>query len=147
MRKRVEVIERLLSKVDKTGDCWNWTGSVSSSGYGQITGYIGNKKKNFITHRLAYKHYLGKIPDGYTIDHLCQNRLCQNPDHLEAVTQRENTLRSLTVTAVNAQKTHCTNGHPYSGDNLLMDKKRNIRMCKACRKTVHLNWRLKRGLL
>ena len=146
MRKRTAIIERLLNRTKKTNKCWNWTGSLSTSGYGQITGYVNNKKKNLISHRVVYEHYKGKIPRNYSIDHLCRNKLCQNPEHLEAVTQKENTLRGVSIVAINSYKTKCTNGHPYSGSNLLMDKKRNIRMCKACRKEVHFNWRLKRGL-
>lgn len=147
MRKRKATIERLLSRLQRNKDCWDWTGAVTNGGYGQITGYVNNIKKNLITHRVVYEYFNGSIPKGLTIDHLCRNRLCQNPDHLEAVTQKVNTARGISVTAINTSKTHCTNGHPYYGANLLMDKKRNIRMCKACRKEVHYNWRLKRGVV
>lgn len=147
MRKRTDIIERLLNRVEKTDECWNWTGSLSTSGYGQITGYVNDEKTNLITHRVVYEHFKGKIPKNHSIDHLCRNKLCQNPEHLEAVTPRVNTLRGVSAVAINAQKTHCSSGHPLSGKNLLMDKKNNVRMCKACRRVVHYNWRLKRGLV
>jgi hypothetical protein len=82
-------------------------------------------------HRVAYVLSVGPIPKGLTIDHLCRNRGCVNPTHLEAVTQRENTLRSpIALAALNAAKTHCPKGHPYSGANV--ELRGRSRGCRSC---------------
>jgi hypothetical protein len=121
--------ERLLSHIDKTdGGCWLWTASTYFGGYGQIN--VGNRQIRGV-HRVAYELWVGPIPDGLHIDHLCRVRLCVNPDHLEAVTQRENNRRSLSPTALNAAKTHCPQGHPYVDGNLAVDK-RGFRHCRTC---------------
>jgi hypothetical protein len=117
--------ERFWSKVDKTGECWLWTGSTEDLGYARF----GVNGTRVYVHRFAYELEVGPIPDGLTIDHLCRVRYCVNPDHLEAVTQRQNVMRSpVQVTAVNARKTHCPRGHEYSGRD-----KRGWRECRTCR--------------
>ena len=82
---------RFLSYVDKTSECLLWTGSTNHKGYGLFR--IGGKMVS--THRWAYEHYIGPIPSGLQLDHLCMVRNCVNPDHLEPVTARENIHRSL----------------------------------------------------
>ena len=72
-----------------------------------------------------------RIPDGKELDHLCRNRKCVNPKHLESVTHRENILRGETIMAENARKTHCWRGHPLSGKNLKL-KPNGHRQCRAC---------------
>ena len=81
---------RLNSKIDKSGDCWLWTGSVNSRGYGGII----IDGKYFRAHRIMYEMFKGKIPKGLEVDHLCEVRTCVNPEHLEAVTHSENMKRS-----------------------------------------------------
>jgi hypothetical protein len=81
--------ERMWPRVDKTDSCWNWTGAVSTAGYGQIR--FG---KVLYTHRVSYEALVGPIPDGLELDHLCRNRRCCNPDHLEAVEPAENQRRA-----------------------------------------------------
>ena len=112
--------------------CWEWGGGVVSSGYGRV-GIDGKRK---LVHRVAYESIIGPIPDGLQIDHLCRNILCYNPEHLEAVTQKENLRRGDNH---NRKKTHCPRGHPYSSDNLMSGTRRGggkRRRCKECNKLV-----------
>ncbi len=99
--------EKFLAKVDKSDSCWNWTGLISIYGYGVF--YDG--KRTIHAHRFSYELHKRKIPKGLVVDHLCRNRKCVNPDHLEAVTQRVNILRGESHQAKNARKTHCIRGH------------------------------------
>lgn len=108
----------------RTG-CWHWSGRVGPRGYG----IFGNK--NSSAHRLAYEMRCGPVPDGLVIDHLCRNPLCVNPEHLQAVTQKENTLRGVGPTAINAHKTHCVRGHALIGHNLVI-RPGGWRKCRAC---------------
>jgi hypothetical protein len=88
-RKQIPMAERFWAKVDKSGDCWEWTGSKSSNGYGNI-GAGAPSKKVLSAHRLSYELANGTTPDGLVIDHKCHNRGCVNPDHLQAVPQKQN---------------------------------------------------------
>lgn len=81
---------------------------------------------------MSHELHKGPIPEGLVIDHLCRNRGCVNPDHLEAVTQRENILRGEGLAAANARKTHCPKGHPYSGENLYVVPSSGRRQCRIC---------------
>lgn len=90
-RRHVPLEERLSSKIAQDPDtqCWEWQGSVSAQGYG-ILNLRGRMR---LSHRLIYELVVGPIPSGLVIDHLCSNKLCQNPSHLETVTSAENTRR------------------------------------------------------
>lgn len=128
------VIDRLLSRVSQPeglSGCWIYTGYLSPDGYGEIGNEDGDG--HTLTHRVAYSHFKGPIPDGLQIDHLCRNRSCCNPDHLEAVTRRENILRGESPFANNAKKTHCVNGHPLNEKNTYRRRDRETRECKQCR--------------
>lgn len=131
--------KRLLSKVDRdgpilvqsgtSGPCWMWVGSRCRVGYGWFS--ISGRQKR--AHRVVYELLVGPIPDGRTIDHLCRNPSCVNPEHLEAVTPYENFIRGFSPPARNTRKTHCPEGHPLSSDNLIDGAaRRGKRSCKTC---------------
>jgi len=111
--------------------CWKWSGSITTSGYGMVpwhTSYPASKR----AHRAAYLALVAPIPEGLVLDHLCRNRDCVNPDHLEVVTIRENTLRGDGPAAINARAVVCsTGGHPLSGENLYVNP-RGARCCRTC---------------
>jgi hypothetical protein len=122
--------ERFIRKIETNREpdgCWNWRGSGEGHGYG----LFGVKRFMARAHRVSYEYYVGPIAPGLQIDHLCRNRRCVRPDHLEPVTQRENILRGTSPSAANARKTECLRGHPLSGDNLYVDKKGG-RSCREC---------------
>lgn len=123
-------MERFWSKVNKNSECWIYSGTIVDSGYGHFT--IG--KKSIRAHRFSYELHKGPIPKGLVLDHLCRNKLCVNPDHLEAVTIRINTLRGHGPSSMNAKKTHCKNGHEFTEDNVYQPPGRLHRMCIICRK-------------
>lgn len=83
--------ERMQAKIAVTGDCWIWTGAKNPKGYGSVSN--GKKGSSALAHRKSYMLTVGPIPNGYEIDHLCENTSCVNPEHLEAVTPEEHRLR------------------------------------------------------
>src|SRR5690349_14827083 len=100
--------------------CWLWVGAVNDRGYGQISNEAPSRKKIY-AHRFSYELHKGPIQSGLDLDHLCRVRCCVNPDHLEPVTRLENVRRG-DDGAKNRGKTHCPQGHPYSGHNLIIAK-------------------------
>lgn len=115
-------IRAFFRYVDK-GDCWEWTGYCTPDGYARF--------RSFDAHRWAYQQFVGDIPEGRELDHLCRNRRCVKPDHLEAVTRRVNVLRGRSFAAVNAAKQACSKGHPFDSDNTYIRPNGN-RDCRAC---------------
>lgn len=124
------VQRRFWSKVQLDADtgCWQWT-ACTADGYGRFHLRRGKVPP---THRLSYEWLVGPIPEGLHIDHLCRNRGCVNPDHLEPVTPKVNILRGVGPSAQHAVKTHCPSGHEYTTENTY--KYRGMRMCVECRK-------------
>lgn len=128
---RIDPMTRYV--VDEEG-CWLWQGYVDDKGYGRC--WTGG------AHRHFYTKLVGPIPRGLHLDHVChdpsicvggdacKHRRCVNPDHLSPTTPRENVLRSNSFVASNAAATHCPEGHPYEGDNLVVYPKQ--RTCKTC---------------
>lgn len=134
---------RFAKSISKVRGCWVWQGQQYPNGYGLIT----VKGKTKLPHRVSYEVFKGPIPRGLEIDHLCRNRMCVNPDHLEAVTRQENQLRSNSVSGINARKTHCKNGHEFTEKNTYHRPDRpHHRMCRKCSNAASLAWRERRIL-
>ena len=127
-----DVIDRLISHVAVTpAGCWEWTASLNR-GYAR-TDIMGRPK---YVHRVTYEAFVGPIPDGLSLDHLCRNAACVNPDHLEPVDHRTNVLRGAGPTAVNAAKTHCIHGHELTPENTRYAPN-GYRACRACQRARH----------
>jgi hypothetical protein len=110
-------------------ECWLWQGYFRARNKCYGTFQYGRYK--YFAHRASYEVFVERIPDGLVIDHLCRRPNCVNPDHLEAVTSKENTLRGISKTANFKRRTHCNYGHPFSGANLQIVGK-GWRQCKQC---------------
>lgn len=110
--------------------CWVWGGAVDHGGYGRFTHTEpGQARRTLSAHRESYKAYKGHIPEGFEVDHLCRNTRCINPDHLEAVTGKENNRRVVQHQHVPAS--HCRNGHEFTPENAVFDRA-GYRKCRAC---------------
>lgn len=139
-------VDRFLAKISisDTG-CWVWTAAIDRQGYGRFLA-----DGHWLAHRWGYSHFVGEIPKGLTIDHLCKNRKCTNPEHLEAVTMEENLRRGESFSSINRRKTHCIHGHLFDSDNTLITYNKDLprRECKACKRDkarISRGWVLKDG--
>ncbi len=119
-----EALERILRRIRQTASgCWEWTGQLQNRGYG-VFSFRG---RPWLVHRWTYIHLVGPIPDGKEIDHLCRNRACCNPAHMEPVTRRENCLRG----ARSGPRSRCRRGHRLVAGNVYVGR-RGTRLCKTC---------------
>lgn len=126
---------RFYKRIVIQEDCHVWTGTICNGGYG-----VMNIRGRMIrVHRIAFFLEHGKISESSAmcIDHLCRNRLCVNPKHLEQVTKGTNVLRGIGIAAMNTRKTYCSNGHEYTKDNTYINKYGH-RSCKICMKAQDL---------
>lgn len=131
--------ERFVSKIEKLDNgCWQWSGTTINTGYGKFV----VKKKQYLAHRYSYEMHKGTIPDGLVLDHLCRNRLCVNPDHLEAVTNEENLYRGVGFRILNGMDGSCVNGHKYTEENTYYNP--NNPRDRRCRQCAHNRDRLRR---
>lgn len=132
------IVGSFWAKVDKTDDCWTWTAALKD-GYGVIGWHEKETKRDRVmrAHRLSWEIHNGLIPDDLTVDHMCHNRRCVNPAHLQLLTLEANsakTSRSLSAT--------CKRGHRYDEGNLYMF--RGARQCRICRSLAWQRWNAKR---
>jgi hypothetical protein len=130
---------RVNYNLDKSGDCWVWKRRPNDKGYGRT--WI--KGVQTYVHRYMYEQLVGKIPTGLELDHLCRNRACANPSHLEPVTHSINVSRGLIVTK-KLSRTSCGNRHELTDDNTYIWK--DYKMCRKCRHINKINFRQKRRL-
>jgi hypothetical protein len=138
-------IERFWAKVEITPSCWIWRGALNEKGYGKI-GRGGRGEGNIRAHRASYELFVGPIPEGLELDHLCHtadkscpggntclHRRCVNPDHLEPVTRKINQHRGNGPGGINSRKTHCPKGHTYCPENTVTNPTTGWRTCRICR--------------
>jgi hypothetical protein len=118
------LLERIADRFTVGDGCWEWSGSRSAAGYGNV--WVDGRQR--YAHRVMYELLVGPIPAGLQIDHLCRNRSCVNPGHMEPVTSKENTLRGNSMSARHARQTECPHGHSLSD---AMHYK-NGRSCRTC---------------
>ena len=146
------IAERFWSKVNKDGPvppsrpelgpCWVWTDRPHDSGYG----VFWVERLSTRSHRWSYEQAKGLIPSHLEIDHLCRNRACVNPDHLEAVTRRINQRRGEGFAGKHARLTHCPRGHPYDETNTYHPRNTDHRVCRACHRWHEYNHAVERRL-
>lgn len=125
MTPQDELRFRFKIGAERADGCWPWEAALTGPGYGafRING------QTCYAHRIAYELFIGPIPEGLSLDHLCRNPACVNPAHLEPVTHKENLARGNHANGSTGQ-THCKRGHPFDEENTYRYK--GARACRAC---------------
>lgn len=144
VKHRRPIMERFMSMVEVApSGCWNWSGSRQTTGYGT---FYPNRTTKCVAHRAAYLIFKGPIPDRLDIDHLCRNRSCVNPDHLEPVSSSENHLRAFNHLRA---RTYCNAGHPFDDANTIRrtDNPYGGRRCRTCTNARRRNARRREAAL
>ena len=126
--------DNIARRIRLTDTCWVWLGAVNTWGYGHLS---SRHTRNTLARRVVYEALVGPIPEGLQLDHLCRNKLCVNPAHLEPVTRKENILRGTAPSAKHARKTLCPKGHPYRERR----DSRNQRICLICKRENWHRWK------
>jgi hypothetical protein len=128
---------RFMEKIDVgefyKNDCWSWRSTMASGGYAYWF-FRGKQQK---VSRIVYEHWKGRIPHGLVVDHICNNPPCVNPDHLQAVTQKQNVLRGNGPTAINARKTHCKRGHKFTKKTIYTYGNKDGKECVVCKESYY----------
>ena len=141
-RTEMELLQYLMSQVyiANTG-CWMWQGPLSN-GYARFK----HRQVTYPVHRYLWEYVNGLVPENLELDHLCRVPACVNPEHLEAVTHRENLMRGVRGNSFNTSKTHCPSGHEYTEENTYIPPGKAERQCKQCRKELQVvNYHLSGG--
>ena len=139
------MLDRFWAKVDFNGPlwngtpCWVWAASLDREGYGLF--WFG---RNVLAHRFAYVAVKGPIPEELEVDHLCRNRACENPQHMEPVTRQVNVLRGISFSAVNAVKTQCLRGHLFDERNTRIGTL-GSRFCRECQREYRRSYQRRRA--
>lgn len=138
-RKKLPPEVRFFKYVVRREDgCWEWTGGKSRTGYGHF--YCGpsgpyQPARRAMAHRWSYEHHVGPIPDGFETHHLCGNRRCVNPAHVQPMPYSEHCRQPGHCGVMRAHITHCPKGHEYTAENTRV--KKGCRNCKACDRDLH----------
>lgn len=119
----IERFEKHIMRIP--GGCTEWLGGLHRNGYGQFFPGGDRLQAKALAHRWSYEHFVGPIPDGLDLDHLCRNRWCVKPEHLEPVTRAENLRRAF-------DRTHCSKGHEFTEENTYTRPGTNQRLCRTC---------------
>jgi len=135
-KRQTDPVERFTSRFNRStpDECWEWTGSRVPHGYGLFWPYGRAGGKQY-AHRFSYEHFVGPIPDGHQVDHLCKNAWCVNPAHLEPVTALTNMRRANHWTQDQDGAWFCSQGHPMPDGDL------SGKSCALCFNEYKRQWR------